>query len=164
VSKHTRRNLLILALTSVFLLICATFLARSVRLLPTLRTSTPVPSLPSPLKGVEFSAQPTDYPGGWPEEVRYPREFAVLEVSSGALDGRQGWGSKLMFKGTPEKASNLLSDFFVAKGWRIAQRTQLDSGGVVVVVDKNEGGSGIWVADTSTEDSTCTNIVVTVFP
>ena len=137
---------------------------------PPSEVATPFPditiTLPPPLAGVEFPTQAVAYPPEWPADLRYPEEFSVVETSSGALaDGSKGWAAKLRYRGDPQGAADLLSSFFTARGWRVVERTELDSGGLLILVQQDDKrNSGALVIDPDTSDPGYTRVVATVFP
>ncbi len=137
---------------------------------PPSETATPFPTititLPPPLAGVEFPTQAIAYPPEWPADLRYPDEFSVVETSSGTLaDDSTGWAAKLRYTGDPQSAADLLSSFFTERGWRVVERTELDSGGLLILVQHDEKkSSGALVIDPDTSDPGYTKVVATVFP
>jgi hypothetical protein len=125
-----------------------------------------VATFPPPLANVEFPTQIAEYPTDWPVELRFPEEFTLADTSSGKLPEQDsvGWSAKLRYHGDPKSAADALSAFLIEQGWQIGQRTDLDSGGVLVLIEKDGGGSGIIVIDSDISDLTYSNIVATVFP
>jgi len=136
-------------------------------ILPTNVTSTdfPIPTLPPPLTNVEFPTQVVDYPPEWPTELRYPEQFVVVETTSGVLPNSDivGWAAKLRIRENPQSAASLLSSFFTAKGWQIAEYTELDSGGVLMVVERDRD-TGIAVIDIDVSNPDYAIILSTIFP
>lgn len=123
-------------------------------------------TLPPPLAGVEFPAQVVDYPADWPLDLRFPAAFTLVETSSGTLEGgAEGWGAKLRYPGQPQAAADELSSFFTAAGWQVAERVELDSGGLLLLVQRGEDdGSGAIVLDPDVDAPGTTKILLTVFP
>jgi hypothetical protein len=117
------------------------------------------------LAEVEFPTEPIEYPAGWPEDLRYPEEFDLVDASSGSLPGSSalGWGAKLRYEGDLEAAASALSSFYEDNGWEVAEQSFLDTGGVVMVITR-EAGSGILVMDADGDDPAYTNVVAVVFP
>jgi len=104
-------------------------------------TSEPItlPTLPPPLAEVDFPAQAIDYPYDWPQEIRYPSTFKLVGAASGLLpDGKtKGWSAKLVYSGPTENAKTNLSSFFIERGWRIVESSQLDSDGWHLFLQRN---------------------------
>jgi ribosomal protein L40E len=123
-------------------------------------------TLPPPLAGVEFPVQAVDYPPDWPPDLRYPESFTLVETSSGTLEGgAEAWGAKLRYLGQPPGAADEISSFFAAQGWQVAERAELDSGGVLLLVQRNDGnGSGVIVLDPDLDNPGTTKGLITVFP
>jgi ribosomal protein L40E len=123
-------------------------------------------TLPPPLAGVEFPTQAVDYPSDWPADLRYPESFMLVDTSSGTLEGgAAGWGGKLRYGGEPQSAADELSSFFAAQGWQVAERAELDSGGVLLLVQRDDGsGSGVIVLDPDVDSPGTTRGLITVFP
>jgi hypothetical protein len=130
-------------------------------------TTIPLPTLSPPLEGVEFPSERINYPSDWPVELRYPGEFMLVETSSGSseLGGPKGWAAKLRIEADLHSAADLLASFFTAQGWQIHDREELDSGGVLILLEKKNGANqGILVFDSDLTDPSYTNILATVFP
>jgi hypothetical protein len=130
-------------------------------------TYVPLPTLSPPLASVEFPLEEIEYPYGWPAELQYPNEFALVGASSGSLDpdSPEGWAAKLRFRGGASSACDLLTSFFISKGWQINERTGLDSGGILVMVERNAGANeGILIIDPDPTDPANQNVLVLVFP
>lgn len=132
----------------------------------TQQATSDIATLPPPLKNVEFPTQVIAYPTDWPIELRYPEQFSVVEVSSGTLpdSASTGWAVKLRYAGDLKSAANILSSFFAEKGWQIVERTELDSGGVLLVIERGDKSTGIVIMDTDASNPDYTNIIATVFP
>jgi hypothetical protein len=126
----------------------------------------PMPTASSPLAGVEFPVQEIPYPSGWPADLLYPDQFTVVDMNTGVLpeQDRTGWAAKLRYAGDVKSAADLLSSFFVDKGWQVVERTDLDMGGILVMLKKNNTSNGILVLDSDIHDTQSTNIVATIFP
>jgi hypothetical protein len=130
-------------------------------------TPTPIVTFPPPLANVEFSVDAVDYPRDWPAELRYPEAFTAVELSSGVLPGgdARGWAAKLRYEGDPKSAADLLTSFLAARGWQIAERTELDSGGLLVLLETNgKEGTGIVVIGPDPNDAGYTRVLATVSP
>jgi hypothetical protein len=127
----------------------------------------PFANLPHPLAEVPFPTVAIDYPSGWPAELRYPEGFILVDITSGMLpeDTTKGWGAKLRFRGDPKTAADLLSAFYVSKGWKILERHDLDSGGVTILIARNnQENQGDIVFDSDPDDSDYTRVLAVVFP
>jgi hypothetical protein len=129
-------------------------------------TESPVALLPPPLANVDFPVQAIPYPSDWPNDLHYPEQFSVVDAISGTLpeSAATGWIAKLRFEGDPSKAVQTLSSFLAEKGWQIAENTELDSGSVLLVIERDNKSSGIAIIDPDIHDPAFTNIVVSAFP
>lgn len=130
-------------------------------------TELPLATLPPPLAAVEFPTQVIDYPSGWPAQLHYPEQFKLVEAASGELPGggSPGWAAKLRYKGTPDSAADLLSSFFTSGGWQITDRMELDSGGFLILIERdNKTGTGIVVIDPDPTERSYSRVVAIVFP
>lgn len=130
-------------------------------------TEIPLPTFSPPLAGVEFPVETIDYPHGWPAELQYPNEFALVGTSSGSLDpdAPKGWAAKLRFRGDASSAYDLLASFFISNGWQIDGRTDLDSGGILVTIERNAAANqGILIIDPDQTDPANKNILIMMFP
>jgi ribosomal protein L40E len=123
-------------------------------------------TLPPPLAGVEFPTQAVDYPSDWPADLRYPESFTLVGTSSGRLEGgAEGWGAKLRYQGEPPSAADELSSFFTSQGWQVAERAEMDSGGVLLLVQRDgDNGSGVIVLDPDLDNPGTTKSLITIFP
>lgn len=140
---------------------------------PTPLQATPTPvelpssSLPAPLANVAFPTQVVPYPPEWPADLRYPEQFGVVETSSGTMPsgGAKGRAAKLRHKGDATSAADAMSSFFTAKGWQVVQRSALDSGGMLLLVQKGDRQhSGIVVIDPEPGNADYVRILATVVP
>jgi hypothetical protein len=122
-------------------------------------------SLPSPLEVIEFPAEPTQYPVDWPDDLKFPEEFVLVDSTTGQMpeSTTTGWSAKLRYQGKPSDAVELASAFFKEKGWTILQKIQMDSGGFTLILQR-EQGSGIIVIETDPNNNSETLIVATLFP
>ncbi len=125
-----------------------------------------IATLPPPLAGGNFPMEAIEYPADWPSELYYPEAFSLVDTSSGTLEGgAAGYGAKLRYQGEPSVAADELSLFFNSKGWQIIERTELDAGGVLLLVQRDDGsGSGVIVLDPDLEIPGTTRGLITVFP
>ena len=125
---------------------------------------TPLPTLAPPLARVDFPEQVISYPPDWPDKLRYPEEFLLVEALTGTLPGgKQAWTTKLRFKGDPKSAAASLTTFLTSQGWQV-ERTDLDSGGVLLKIEGNEKGSaGVIDLDADAEQSTETKVLAAIF-
>ncbi len=122
-------------------------------------------TLPQPLSNVEFPLGQAQYPSDWPDELKFPSPFVLVDSSSGILpEGTTtGWSVKLKFLGNPLEADKLISEFFREEGWTIVESDQLDSGGYSLLIQRGQG-NGIIVMDTDLTNPLQTLIIATVFP
>jgi hypothetical protein len=91
----------------------------------------------------------------------------LVETSSGSseLGGPKGWAAKLRIEADPHSADDLLASFFTAQGWEINDREDLDSGGVLILLERKNGANqGILVFDSDFTHLSYTNVLATVFP
>ena len=122
-------------------------------------------TLAGPLAGVEFPALAATYPPQWPAELDYPEQFIVVETGSGTLPESdvRGWAAKLRYEGDVGSAADLLSSFFMSQGWHIVEKTELGSGGFLMLIEGESGkGTGIVVIDPDPNDVRHTRALVTV--
>ena len=128
-------------------------------------TATVTVTIESPVAAMEFATEPIPYPTVWPESLHYPESFVPVEVVSGTLtEGAQGWAAKLRFQDDPTSAADQLSSFFTDKGWQVVERTQLDSGGFLLLVQQpGKRNSGVAVIEPDRDKGGC-KVLVTVFP
>lgn len=125
-----------------------------------------IPTLVPPLKNIPFPNKEIAYPENWPIDLVFPTEFKLLETTTGKLSSQspQGWAAKLLFSGSPIIAADTLSTFLQEKGWRIVSRENLESGGAILLVDKEDAAStGILVIDLDNGSSNKTRVVATIF-
>ncbi len=123
------------------------------------RTATP------PLANADFPTQAVTYPAEWPVEARYPGQFTPVGLASGQLPGSSstGWSAKLRYAGRPQSAADELAAFFTAQGWQIMERTDLEAGGVVLLIQNDNRKSGVVIVDLDTGDRSQSVILATVF-
>lgn len=115
---------------------------------PTLTTS--LSTLPPPLADVSFPEQTIDYPPEWPEELRFPAPFRLVEVESGPLvaGDKTGWGGKFRFPNEPAAAAEALVTFFEETAWQINEQVELGDGALLLFVSAVDGeGEGMIVVD-----------------
>jgi hypothetical protein len=106
---------------------------------PTLTPS--LSTLPPPLADVPFPEQTVDYPLEWPEELRLPAPFGLVEAESGPLveGSRTGWGGKLHFPDGPASAVAALETFFEESAWQISEQVGLGDGASLLFVSAVDG-------------------------
>jgi hypothetical protein len=91
----------------------------------------------------------------------------LVETSSGSseLGGPKGWAAKLRTQEEPANAADLLSSFLADQGWEISHREELESGGLLILIERNSGANqGIIVIDPDQTNPSYTNILSSVFP
>lgn len=122
------------------------------------------PTMAPPLAHVSFPTQVASYPPDWPPILHYPASFTLSQTSSQAIaNGAKIWAAKLRFHGDAKTTADSLASFFTTQGWSVVQRTQLDSGGFVILVRQNNSkNQGDLVVDPDTTASGYTKIVATV--
>lgn len=123
------------------------------------------PTLPAPLAAVSFPSEPIQYPTDWPNDLKFPKEFVLVDSASGTLpeSTAKGWSAKLRFQGKPSGAVTAISGFFEEKGWTIVENDRLDSGGFLLLLRHGQG-DGIVIVDTDPSNSSHTLIIATLFP
>jgi len=133
---------------------------------PTPEPGEVIATLPPPLAAGDFPMQAIEYPAGWPSELHYPVAFSLVDTSSGTLEGgAAGYGAKLRYQGEPSAAADEISSFFTSIGWQIVERAELDSGGVFLLVQRDDGnGSGVVVLDPDLDAPGTARGLITVFP
>lgn len=123
--------------------------------------------LPPPLAEVDFPSQPVDYPPDWPSLLIYPEQFVLVDASSGTLPedtSTNGWAAKLRYQGTVEEAAEQMKSFFEPNGWQVVEQSELDGGGVLLLMAQTEpAGTVIVVLDPDQDNSSETRILATVF-
>lgn len=149
----------VIILTILGIIILGAYILYSNYYLPTKYT------LPSPLENVEFPTEQEQYPVDWFEELKFPSDFILVDSSSGTLpeSTTQGWAAKFRYQGTPSDARESSMSFLEEKGWSIIENNKLDSGGYLLLVQR-EQRSGILIMDTDPNNSALTLIVATMFP
>lgn len=122
-------------------------------------------TLPPPLAKVEFPNEQIQYPSDWPEELKFPSEFTLVDSSSGTLpEGiAQGWAAKFRYQGKPFEAEKAISLFLVGKRWSVVEKNEFDSGGYSLLIQRGNG-NGIIVVDDDPNSSSRSVIIVTIFP
>lgn len=122
-------------------------------------------TLPPSLANVNFPTGQAQYAADWPDGLKFPTAFVLVDSSSGTLPGgtTPGWSAKLRFQGNPSEAKKMISEFFKNTGWKIVESDQLDSGGFSLLI-QHDAGNGIIVIDTDPNNSSQSLVIVTVFP
>lgn len=122
-------------------------------------------TVPQPLGNVEFSQGQAQYPAGWPDELKFPLAFTLVDSSTGTLseETTMGWSVKLKFQGKPSDADMAISEFFRDNGWTIVESDQMDSSGYSLLIQRGQG-NGIIVLNTDPNNPLQTLIIATIFP
>lgn len=122
-------------------------------------------TLPPPLENVDFPSEPVPYPTDWLDELKFPNEFTLVDSSTGTFPEAttQGWAAKLRYQGKPSDATKLISSFMKDKGWIIVEHNKLDSGGVLLVVQR-EQGNGIITVDVDPINVSQSLVMFVIFP
>ena|SRR3990172_11868052 len=155
------RKKTILAFAAIGILILALFLGDFIYT----RYYLPSTFIPSqPLSNVEFPQERAKYPSGWPDELIFPSEFTLADSSSGTLHGgiAMGWSLKLKYQGIPLDAEKLMTEIFRSAGWTIVESDHLDSGGILLLVQRGKG-NGILVMDNDLNNPMQTLILASIF-
>lgn len=107
-----------------------------------------------------------NYPSGWPEELVYPAKFSLVEANTLKVQDKYSpaYDAKMRYDGSINSTAEDFSSFFTAQGWQISERTELDSGALLIRMTKNEGRDHSKVTiDTFPGESDKVRIVATVF-
>lgn len=158
-------NSKILTRRNVFLAVAVLLAGVLIFLFLSRQSQSDTPTLESPLKDVPFPTQTIPYPEDWLDELRYPKEFQLVDVSFGTLpdSNTKGYAAKLRFQGAPQSAADLLLSFFSEKGWKVAEQSSGGSG-IVILIQDSENKSGTVIIDSDSGDSNNAIILVTIFP
>jgi hypothetical protein len=156
-STNRSKMIIIGIISLIVLVILSIYLTRFYRVNTT-------PTLPSPLTAVSFPSEPTPYPTDWPEDLKFPKDFVLVDSTSGTLpeSTTKGWSAKLRYQGKPSEAENATTAFFEEKGWTIVENNPLDSGGSTLLLQR-EQANGIVVIDVDPNDPSVTLIIATFF-
>lgn len=129
------------------------------------RAVSSIQPLHPPLANVNFPTDQIPYPVDWPEELKFPDEFVLVDSSSGTLPKGiiQGWAAKFRYKGNPSDVDIAISSFLIEKGWSIIEKSKLDSGGYSILI-MMENGTGIIAIDKDPNKTSQSLIIVTIFP
>ena len=145
------------------------------RLAPTLAPTSPgsptdavaeVATLPPPLEDVEFPTGPAEYPTDWPEALEFPEGFVLADAAGGSLPDAtvEGWSAKLRYAGDSSSAAAAVGAFLGVEGWGVVEQTDLDSGGILLLLETSSGGTGIIVIDVVPSQPGFSLVEVTLFP
>jgi hypothetical protein len=166
----SQRSLLILAMICFVLIACSPETVTAVPVEP-VNAAPPraeeeiLPTLVPPLQEVEFPTQSIAYPEDWPEELRFPADFALVGAETGSLpeSTATGWAVKLRFAGSVGSASQSLQQFLGETGWTVAEQAALDGGGWVLVLQR-EAGNAIAVIDIDPGSPDSSRLLITLYP
>lgn len=124
-----------------------------------------LPTLVPPLQEVEFSTQSIAYPADWPQELRFPADFALVGAETGSMpeSTATGWAVKLRYVGNTSSAMEGLVQFLGQAGWSIAEQAALDGGGWVLVLQR-DAGSAIAVIDADPANQDVSRLLITLYP
>lgn|GEM_PF-6706690 len=118
----------------------------------------------APLASVDFPKQGVAYPSGWPIELRLPRQFTLLDTTSGSLpkgDG-EGWLAKFRYSGPPNKAADELTSFWTSGGWHVSTEI-LDTGAVLLDIERNDRKNlGSFICDIDQDRPSVTRVLMFV--
>lgn len=121
--------------------------------------------LPSPLQNVSFPFTETQYTADWPDDLKFPNDFLLVDSSSGTLpEGTAiGWAAKFRYYGSPMEASQAIVLFLSEHEWTVVEDVKLDAEGISLLVQRQDG-SGVIVLGTDPNDPSQTLIVASLFP
>jgi hypothetical protein len=147
----------------------------TLRTKPVLSATFPTPSAAPNSSTSEQPAQNSDekavapannYPSGWPEEVRYPAQFTVLDAKTVRTHDNElpAYAVQMRFEGDMPTAAESFSSYFATQGWRIVERTELDSGAISINVARNsDRDSGNIIIDPDPLDTGKVRITAIIF-
>ncbi len=132
-----------------------------------LSEAAPDVSLPPMINKLKYEGEPVSYPDDWPNAVRYPKEFLLMDPVSGSLagiggDNSTGYAAALLYKGNVSDAVQLMGEFMKSNGYTL-ECTKMQSWKYLLVVDKNHKGGAITFEE-DLEEKDITRIIATVFP
>jgi photosystem II stability/assembly factor-like uncharacterized protein len=130
----------------------------------TVPTGPPLSTLPPPLADVHFPDEVTTYPADWPDVLRPPETFTLVETTSGPLleSAVTGRSAKLRFPHEPSVAAGQLEEFLKDIEWQIVERVDLGAGGLLLFIASSDNlGEGIVVIDPDQTEAGTSRIMVT---
>ena len=87
-----------------------------------------------------------EYPRGWPDNLRLPAEWHLVEATSAKLtNGRTGWSAKLTYDKDAKTAVASLVAILEQNGWKCETR-DLGANGALVLMElpgKNTTGTAV---------------------
>jgi hypothetical protein len=115
----------------------------------------------------EKAAMPANnYPSGWPDDVRYPAQFTVMDANTVRTHDNElpAYAVQMRFEGDMQTAAESFSSYFAARGWRIVERSELDSGAISINVARNgDRDSGNIIIDPDPLDTGKVRITAIIF-
>ena len=114
---------------------------------------------------MDFPTEEIPYSADWPDDLKFPREFALVDSSSGQLPdtGVTGWAMKLRYTGSPSLAKAFLISFLEGEGWTVAESTRVPENGFHLTIQRDDG-NGIVVLAAQPQEPSQTLILAVVFP
>jgi hypothetical protein len=122
-------------------------------------------SIPNPLATISFPDEAVQYPADWPEELKYPKDFILVDTASGSYseDTPVAYSAQLRYRGTPSQALAAMVAFLQENGWSVLDSTTSNSGNASLIVERAQG-SGLIGFNIDSNDSNQTLITATIFP
>lgn len=104
------------------------------------------------------------YPDDWPEDLRFPKVFTLVETSSGKSVGgsSQGWTAMYRIKGSVDEAEASLRKHFLDLGWQIPAVEKQEESGYMFLLEKGES-NGFIVIEADPDKRNQTLIMATFF-
>jgi hypothetical protein len=120
--------------------------------------------IPPKLANVDFPTEEKQYPTDWPNELKFPDDFLLVDFTSGTMPENSitGWSIKLRYQGKPSSAVEMLSTFFEDSSWTIVENDELDFGGFLLLIQR-EQGNGVIVIEIDPDNSLQTLVIATIF-
>lgn len=126
-------------------------------------TSTPEAASPS-IVSLDIPNETINYPEDWPEDLRLPVSFSLVEANSGTSVGgsSQGWTAMYRFDGSVDEAESAINKHYFDNGWEIVGIEKQEIGGYKMLVQKGET-EGFLVIELDSENQKQTLIMTTIF-
>ncbi len=116
------------------------------------------------ISSLDIPEQTVDYPDGWPEELRFPIEFTLVESNSGESVGGSSYGWTAMYRmdDSVDEAESILREHFTDSGWEIPVIEKQDETGYTFLLEKGES-NGFVVIEADPNKRNQTLIMATFF-
>jgi hypothetical protein len=122
-------------------------------------------TLPPPPQTYDFPSEQIRYPAEWPNDLKFPEQFVLVDSASGSLPESTsiGWSVRLIYQGNTDATVKALSEFLGSKDWTITDNLSVDSNNVSILIER-EGSSGIIAISSDPNNPSQTLITATFFP